>query len=159
MTAHLSEDIGDRIEHAKCLYHRLVLVVGPPSAGKTAALRIVADRMGAPLVNVNLELARRLLDLTERQRPRHVRRLLERIVAGMESDIVLLDNTELLFDVALQQDPLRLLQGISRNRTAVATWNGSIDGGHLHYAVPGHPEHRRYTMDGILAVDAEAAAR
>ncbi len=157
MTRPLSEDVIEKIGEAGTLYYRLVLVVGATGAGKTGALREVAAHLGAPLVNVNLELSRRLLDLTGRQRPLQVRRLLDEIAAGSGSDVVLLDNLELLFDTALRQDPLRLLQGLSRRRTVAAAWNGSIEGNHVRYAVPGHPEYRRYPLDGILAVDAGAA--
>ena len=99
---------------------------------------------------------RRLLDLAEWQRPIRVAPLLEQVAAETEGDVVLLDNIELLFDVALRQDPLRLLQGLSRNRTVVAAWNGSTAEGHILYAAPGHPEYRRGPVDGVLVVGAEA---
>ena len=158
MTQPLSEDVIEKIGEAGSLYHRLVLVVGAAGAGKTGALRDIAARLGAPLVNVNLELSRRLLDLTGRQRPLQVRRLLDEIAAEPGSDVVLLDNLELLFDTALRQNPLRLLQDLSRSRAVAAAWNGSIEGNHVRYAVPGHPEYRRYPLDGVLAVRAETAA-
>jgi len=85
----------------------------------------------------------------------------------------LLDNIEILFDVHLKQDPLRLLQGLSRNKTVVAAWNGEvrtegrglrtessadIDSAlstqssalYLTYAVPDHPEYRRYPIRDFL---------
>ena len=158
MTRPLSERVIEEIGHARSLYHRLVLVVGGAGAGKTAALRAAAERTGAPLVNVSLELSRRLLDLTERQRALRVRPILDRIAAERGSDVVLLDNLELLFDAALRQHPLRLLQDLSRSRVVAAAWNGSLEGGHVRYAAPGHPEHRRYPLDGVLAVDTGAAA-
>ena len=154
----LSERVIEGIGEAGSLYHRLVLVVGAAGAGKTAALREVAGRIGAPLVNVNLELSRSMLDLTERQRPLQVRRLLDRIVAERGSDVVLLDNVEILFDAALRQLPLRLLQDLSRSRTVAAAWNGFVEGGHVRHAAPGHPEYRRYPLDGVLAVHTEATA-
>ena len=52
------------------------------------------------------------------------------------SEVVLLDNIELLFATELAQDPLRLLQSLSRNRTIVAAWPGNFDGGALTYAEP-----------------------
>ena len=156
MTRHLSEAAVEKIGHAENLYHRLVLVVGPEGSGKTSALRDVAERIDAPLINVGLELSRRLLDLTERQRRIRVPLLLGGIAAKTESTVVLLDNVELLFDTALRQDPLRLLQRLSRRRTVVATWNGSMEGDHIIYAEPGHPEYRRYPVDGFLVADAEA---
>lgn len=158
MTMHLSEAVAEQIGHAESLYHRLVLVVGADGSGKTSALRAVAECIDAPLVNVGLELSRRLLDLTERQRRIRAPELLGRIVTETASDIVLLDNVELLFDVALHQNPLGLLQRLSRRRTVVATWNGSMEDGHIVYAGPGHPEYRRYPVDGFLVVGAEAVS-
>ena len=158
MTMHLSEAVAEQIGHAESLYHRLVLVVGADGSGKTSALRAVAECIDAPLVNVGLELSRRLLELTERQRRIRAPELLGRIVTETASDIVLLDNVEILFDVALHQNPLGLLQRLSRRRTVVATWNGSMEDGHILYAVPGHPEYRRYPVDGFLVVGAEAAS-
>ena len=158
MARPLSERVIQEIGEAGSLYHRLVLVVGAAGTGKTAALREVAERIGAPLVNVNLELSRSMLGLTERQRPLQVRRLLEGVVAEGGSGVVLLDNIEILFDAALRQHPLRLLQDLSRSRTVAAAWNGSVEDGHVRYAAPGRPEHRRYPLDGVRAVRAEALA-
>jgi hypothetical protein len=125
-------------------YHRLVLVVGPVGSGKTPLLRALCHQQDIPYVNVNLALSQRLLDLTSRERPLRVRRLLEDVVGGQPGDIVVLDNVELLFDPALRQDPLACLQALSRNRTLVASWGGAYTQNVLTYAEPGHPEHRRY---------------
>ena len=73
-------------------------------------------------------------------------------ILGRDTPVVLLDNTEILFDPALQQDPLRLLQHVSRNRTIVASWNGTVDDRYLSYADPGHPEHCRYPTGGLVIV-------
>jgi ATP/maltotriose-dependent transcriptional regulator MalT len=43
-----------RIGQAAELYHRLVILVAPAGAGKTAALQEVHKRTDAPLLNVNL---------------------------------------------------------------------------------------------------------
>lgn len=134
------------------LYNRLVLVVGPAGSGKTAAVRGVAAEDKRPLVNLGVELSRRLLDLTERQRIIQLPQLLEGIVSEQNSQLLMLDNTEMLFNPALKQDPLRVLLGLSRSRTIVATWLGQIADGHLLYAAPGHPEFRRYPADGLLVV-------
>lgn len=149
----IADDIVAKAGHAAELYHRLVLLVGPSGTGKTAALQAVRDRLGVPLINVNLALARRMLDLTERQRRLRVARLLDEI-AG-EHPLVLFDNTEMLFDVSLAADPLRLLQELSRNRTVAATWNGIDADGWLTYATPDHPEYRRYASRELLVVSAQ----
>ena len=144
-----------RIDGAPDLYHRLILVAGPGGSGKTAALQAVAQRTGAPVVNLNLELSRRLLDLSARERALAVPRLLDEVI-GRGRSPVLLDNTELLFEPALSLDPLALLQVASRNRTLVAAWNGALDDRYLAYAEPGHPEYRRYPSAGLAIVSAKA---
>ncbi|MCY4635291.1 MAG: BREX-3 system P-loop-containing protein BrxF [Acidobacteria bacterium] len=144
MAEALPQKVLARIDGAKALYHRLILVVAPGGSGKTEALREVAASTGARLVNLNLELSRRMLDLTERERALRLPDLLNEVV-GKDEPLVLLDNIEILFDAALKQDPLRLLQGVSRNRTIVAAWNGTLEKGYLTYAAPEHPEHRRYS--------------
>lgn len=153
----LSEKILARVGKVAELYHRLVLVAAPSGSGKTVALQDIARRTGAPLLNVNLEVSRRLLDLTEKQRALHLPRVLEDVV-GREDSVVLLDNIEILFDVTLEQDPLRLLQGLSRNRTVVASWNGLVDNGYLTYGTPEHPEYRRYPARDLVVVCPEVAA-
>lgn len=126
MAESLADSVMRKIDQAAGLYHRLVMLVAPAGSGKTAVLQNVHDRTAAPLVNVNLELSRRMLDLTSNQRAMKLSRLLAEIVGESAGDVVLLDNIELLFDVSLKQDPLRLLQELSRNRTVVAAWNGEI---------------------------------
>ena len=158
MAEPLADRVIKRIGHTEGQYYRLVIVVAPAGSGKTAALQDVHERTMAPLVNVNLELSRRMLDLTERQRALQLPRLLAEIVGASAADVVLLDNVEVLFDVSLKQDPLRLLQGLSRNKTVVAAWSGSIDGEHMVYATPDHPEYKRYPLRDFLVVTSEAVA-
>ena len=128
------------IQQAASQYFRLVILAGTPGSGKTAALQSVAQRAGCELVNVNLELSKRMLELTRTQRSRQVERLFKEIVSGQPGDVVILDNLEILFAADLEVEPLRLLQVSSRNRTVVASWNGSYFDGTLTYAEPGHPE-------------------
>ncbi|MEW6423832.1 MAG: BREX-3 system P-loop-containing protein BrxF [Bacillota bacterium] len=149
------EQIMQLINQAVGLYYRLILVVAPAGRGKTRLLQEVHKLTGAPLLNVNLELSRRLLDLTERQRALRLSRLLSDIVNAPQNDVILLDNTEILFDAALKQDPLRLLQGLSRNKTIVAAWNGCLENGYLTFAKPNHHEYRRYPVRDFLVAGPE----
>jgi len=155
MAESLADKIVRKVKQLDEFYHRLMLVVAPSGAGKTAALSDVRDRTGAPLINVNLELSRLMLDLTQRQRALQLPRLLREIVEKDAGKMVLIDNIELLFDVDLKQDPLRLLQGISRNKTVVASWNGAIIDNFLTYAEPAHPEFRRYPVHDFLVASPE----
>ncbi len=121
------------------------------------ALRSTASNFGVDVININLALSEKLLELTLRQRPLHLSKLLGEVVEDAQP-VALLDNTEILFDHDLQQDPLRLLQSISRNRCVLGSWNGTIVGDKLTYAEVGHPEYRSYDMAETLVVDMNAQA-
>ncbi len=147
------DTIIQNIDQAVGMYHRLVLLVG--ISGKTEALQEIQKQRSIPLINVNLELSRRMLELTERQRALQLPRLLSEIVESVPSDVVLMDNMEILFAVSLKQDPMRLIQGLSRNKTIVAAWGGTVSGQTLSYAVPGHPEYRKYQIKEFIVVSHE----
>lgn len=136
----------DLLPQAKDLYYRLILLVGPAKSGKTRLLMVLSEKISSPVINLNLELSERLLKIAEPQRVLYLPNLLEEICAQVQGDTVLLDNTELLFEPVLKHDPLRLLQGLSRKRTVVASWNGNIQGQYLFYAHPEHPSFRRYLL-------------
>lgn len=162
MLPSLKDEVLQAIETAQALYHRLVVLVGPAGSGKTPLLKEVSKLVGAPLINVNQALSQQMLNLTQRQRALRAEKLLEQIVkeaaANAGQDLVLLDNTELLFDVQLRLDPLRLLQQLSRNRTIVASWNGNVSEGYLIYAEPGHLEYRREPVGDTLIISLSAAS-
>jgi hypothetical protein len=148
----LTSHVLGKINEASELYHRLILIVAPSGGGKTKALQELQAHLNSTIINVNLELSRRMLELSARQRPLKVPRLLGELVYQIDNEVVLLDNFEILFEISLKQDPLRLLQGLSRNKTVVAAWNGEILNGKLTYAAPDHPEYRRYPVRDFLVV-------
>lgn len=162
----MAEPIQDKIKRslqaAEGLYYRLVLLVGETGSGKTTVLRDVADDYGSLVVNINLALSAELLELTAKQRILHLPEILDQIVDKTQP-VAVLDNLEILFDRNLKQDPLRLLQSISRNHLVVASWNGVATEDKLIYAEAGHPEYRSYSsvdalivsINGITTVDLE----
>ena len=150
--SHFVEQIGQAIGQVTSQYYRLVIIAGLPGSGKTAALQQIASRHGSVVVNVNRELSQRMLEMTRSQRIRQVERLLRDVIAGIQGDVILLDNMEILFDPELEVEPLRLLQLSSRNRTIVATWNGSFTDGTLTYAEPGHPEFQQFKQPDAVVI-------
>ncbi|MER9225803.1 BREX-3 system P-loop-containing protein BrxF [Mesorhizobium sp. M0664] len=159
MSRSLASQIQDVLPKTSDTYYKLILTVGPARAGKTAAISELAATHKWPRVNVNLSLAERLLALTHRQRAVRAAGILDDIVSAKNSSVVLLDNIELLFATELAQDPLKLLQSLSRNRTIVAAWPGDFEGANLTYAAPGHPEARRYLTPQAVIVKAGEADR
>ena len=147
---------------AKYLYNMLVLVVGENGSGKTTVLSDVAKEYSTQMINLNLTLSEALLELTIKQRVLRLPKLMSTIISKVDS-LVILDNIEILFDEGLKQDPLKMLQGLSRNRLIVASWNGRYEKNKLIYAEPDHPEYRVYdpedtiiiSMDGTSTIDIE----
>ena len=154
MTSSLSSQIQDVLPKTQDNYYKLILAVGPALTGKTSALNELAAKNKWGRVNVNLSLSEKLLELTHRQRAVRVAGILDDTIRSENSKVVLLDNIELLFAVELAQDPLKLLQSLSRNRTIVASWPGNFDGAALTYAEPSHPEARRYLKPQAVIVNA-----
>lgn len=157
----MAEPIHDKIKRslqaAEGLYHRLVLLVGKAGSGKTSILRKVAEEFDSSVINVNLSLSGELLELTAKQRSLQLPVILNQIADQVQSPLIL-DNIEILFDKDLQQDPLRLLQSIARNRAVVASWNGTVSSGRLMYAEIGHPEYRSYDLADTLIVGTDGTA-
>jgi len=157
----MAKSMKNRIKYAlhsaEGLYHRLVLLVGESGSGKTHILHDISDELGTEVININLMLSSELLELTAKQRALRLPGILEQIIEKAQPPVVL-DNIEILLDKGLQQDPLRLLQGISRNHTVVASWNGTNTGGRLSYAEPGHPEYRCYDAVDALIVEMDGKA-
>ena len=153
MSKYPVDEVNKKLQQALYLYYRLVIIVGPQGSGKSTLLRKIQVSMGIPMVNFSLELSKRMLNLTERQRILGISRILDEIMAYTPNEMILLDNLEILFDITLKQNPLQILKALSRNRTVIAAWNGSIEDGYLTYAVPRHPEYRRYEIQDFMTVD------
>jgi energy-coupling factor transporter ATP-binding protein EcfA2 len=157
MAEPIEHKVTRSLKAAEELYHRLVLIVGKGGSGKTSVVQNLAKLHDAEPININLCLSKELLELTEKQRQLKLAEILARAVNG-SGDKVFLDNIEILFDVELKQDPLRLLQGLSRNLTVVASWNGTFEKGKLTYAEPGHREYRSYDLTDTLVVSMSGEA-
>lgn len=152
----MNETLQTELRHAAVgaenNFHRLVLAAGSSGSGKSSVLNVLAETQGWTLLNVNLLLSEALLPLTRRQRSLRADRLLREIVSEAGGAVTLLDNIEILFGSDLMLDPLRLLQGLSRNRTIVAAWPGPLEGNALVYGKPEHPEYRRETNPSATIV-------
>ena len=150
MNESVRQAIKEAISNAPAMYSRLILLVGPSGSGKTRALQEISTECGKDILNVNLEMSKALLELPIQRRQSQVQRVFGDIIRGFldnedpQTAIILLDNLEILFDKDLKQDPLLLLQGVSRNFTIIASWNGSWVHKRLTFAITGHPEYRFY---------------
>ncbi|MFA5665616.1 MAG: BREX-3 system P-loop-containing protein BrxF [Candidatus Cloacimonadaceae bacterium] len=142
------------IESIETQYHRLIILVNSEEAGKQDILDMLKSNFGVTLINLNLELSSRLLEYSIKQRPLKVTEITTEIIEHLSSP-VLLDKLDILFDPSLQTDPLALLQSLSRSKTIIAFWSGSLKDNKLYYAEPGYPEYRSYPVQDFVAIDAK----
>ena len=146
------------INSAGTRYHRLVFLVGMDSAQRSDALAALAGKNGWPTIMLGTAFSQQLLDIPHRHRATSAPQILADLLDGIRGDILILDHVEVLFSPDLAQDPVRLLQGLSRNRTLVVSWPGTHDGATLIYGEPSHPEYYRQTIEDLTAVDVSSDA-
>jgi len=142
--------LNKTINRAKRRYHKLVILVGPTHTGKTDTMLHISTKKGYHYINLGLELSKKLLDVPVKERSSHVQKYIEDLLPPTE-DILLLDNTELLFTPELHIDPLRLFHMISREKILIVSWNGTYSENTLTYAEPSHPEYKTYTTKEVGA--------
>lgn len=143
----IQEQIRKSIRDAAHLYQKLILLVGKSGSGKTGILKKISNKFSVPMINVNLEMSSRLLEVPVEKRASNLSRLFSSLLSDTGSDMVLLDNMEILFDKSLQQNPLSLLQNNAKNRVVMAAWNGAIENRRLTYARPEHHEFCSYPIE------------
>ncbi len=143
--------LAEAISVAKDRYHNLVVFVEHDEKMRTVLISDFAKAYGVDVINLNSHLSARLLEKSPKER---VRELLEELrdIVDTDDPVVVLNHCEVLFDKALMNNPLKLLENISRNRTILAVWPGSYRNQSLVYATPGHPEYRCYENPEILIV-------
>ena len=150
----LTHDIEEKIALVESRRCKLVLVVGPPFTGKTKLLRELTKSYPEryTYINLNLELSALLREVTEKERPYRVQEYLRELLSDKQG-ILLIDNTEILFDPELNLDPVKSLEVLSRFNSVVSVWSGSVKDGFLSYAEPGHREYFRGSMGEFEIVE------
>ena len=147
--------VADRLEHLvdeiAALHSKLILIIGGTNVGKTALLNELAKSRNVVPLNVGSALGRRLAAVPQKERPLQTTSILRELADEYAvGDLLLVDNIELLFDRALQLDPLDLLKRHAHARRVVAVWPGQLRDSRLSYAEMGHPEHQDYGLEGLV---------
>ena len=126
--------------------------MGKSGAGKTKLLHSISKEIEIPFLNLGLDLSQKLMSLTARQRKLKAVEIIGEIIDGQNSQQVVVDNTEIIFDPSLEISPLGLLQNLSRNRTVIWSWNGEVKGDCLVYAYSGHPEYQQVSAKELIII-------
>ena len=104
-------------------------------------------------INLNLALSEKLKEIPLTERCLYVQDYIDEIIntasRNNSSDILILDNNEIIFSKHLQIDPLRLLKNISKYRKVISAWPGSIKDEYLTYAEPWHNDYVKYSLNDL----------
>ena len=114
------ENIINKIDIVSTMYYQLVLIIVSSGGGKTKALQEIGSRINAPLININLELSRRLLPLTNKQRVLQLKNHLASIVNESESKVVHYCPTVLNYDSC----NIVIYNGLQRKRGVIDLKSG-----------------------------------
>ena len=153
-TNEIVEALLQKLDEIQTSYNQLILLIGIAGSGKTTILRALERTNNSfkfSYVNVNLSLSKRLINLNTCERRLDLLRILKDIVSEEKGDVLLLDNTEILFDKTLAQDPIKCLTSTSRGKRVIASWSGNCSNGLLTYACPNNPEFQEYKVQDIGA--------
>lgn len=109
MSEPLAGQVKKRINKADQLDNCLILMTGLLRSGSMSALHEATASTSSITNNENLEPSCKITGLTEQQRVLYLLRLYDEIANETKEEVGLFDNTELLFDIHLKQDPLHIL--------------------------------------------------
>jgi len=144
----IQEKLVESVNLAMHQYHKLVILVEDNEKKRNLLISDFAKFHGIDPINLNLHLSSRLLEKSPKERTSTLLEQLRDLI-GKDSPLIVLNHCEILFDQSLKNDPLKLLENISRNRTILVAWPGHYQNGSLIYATPDHPEYRCYTTPEI----------
>ena len=145
------EALDRLVEDVSGLNSKLVLLIGHARTGKSSLLGRLADNRQMRLLNVGMELGRKLLSVSSTRRHLQATDMLKELADdSSHNGLLIMDNIEILFDQTLKLSPLELLKRHAHARRVVAAWPGELREGRLSYATTGHPEHQDYGIDGLV---------
>jgi len=139
-------------------YHKLVLLVGDFSSGKTRLMRGICDEVGGVYLNINLELTRQLLTIDARTYATKSSNLLKDLCDSQEPNAPLfLDNIELLFSPEVGRlNPIHMFKKVSRERVVVLSVPCRlITGTRAEYSQPGRQDHMSLDLSALTVIDLE----
>ena len=139
MDNRLKKDYENLLCSLKDRYCRLLLVTGD-SEHKAKVLARIWNQDISPLL-VSRVLSDILVNVSLSKRAQTVLDFFANFMN--QSERLFLSDIEILFDRALNIDPLKLLKQTARNRPIIVNWPGKIDfhAKLLTYAIPGHSEY------------------
>lgn len=150
MQTNMLSKIEQAVSAISTRYYKTILVCEYQN-GKY--VKKAAKKLGVPSLNINLLLSAKLKDFPKARMTGKVHSLMNDILRESGSEVICLENIEILFEPGLNQDVIQLLQSFSRNYTLIVSWRGHYDGSRFVYGEPGHPEYYVCNdFDGVVII-------
>lgn len=149
MDLRLYNQLQQIVPQVRSHYFRLVYVY-EYKRGDT--VQRYSSQNNIPYVNVNLEIAKKLQEVPANRRIYKISDLFDEVINSCPEDIVCLDYIELLFNPAFSISAFELFKNVSRNKTLVIAWRGTITERHLVYGEPGHPEYTKSPIQDVIII-------
>lgn len=130
-------------------YEACLLLVHPDPAHLQQATRRLSEACHWPDWPVGRALAAALRDTAPPLRPTTAARWFRDTAAAHRPGPVLLSDIALLFEPALELQPLRLLLDAARQTKLIVAWPGARDGRRLTYAAPQHRHYREWPVSDL----------
>jgi hypothetical protein len=130
---------------------KTIFLVAPSGSGKTKFLLNLSQKEKLPYISLNVELSKKINELTIDDKDWEI--FLSDIINGQKGDIILLDNTELLFTRDFNINPIRLLKNQSRKKVIIMSWNGEYNGINLIYGSPGDMDYRNFSKNDLNEIE------
>lgn len=130
---------------------RLLLIVGSPGSGKSKVMRELASIRVGEYIGAETLITQELFELLPGARRQQAPQMLDKQLARLQADTVLLDDIQKLFAPVLNLDTLALLRQLSRKYTIVAAWPGECRERKLTLFCNGHK--MEYDAENIRTVE------
>jgi hypothetical protein len=127
-------------------YYKLILIVTGNTSSTNEFLKKFAGEKNFHYVNLNLALSEKLVQIPFEKRWLYVNEILDEILYKDGHKVLIVDNTEILFEKHLNLDPIGTLKNISRYKKIVASVRGILKDDCLVYARPGEEEYRAWRI-------------
>ncbi|HIU63835.1 MAG TPA: BREX-3 system P-loop-containing protein BrxF [Candidatus Avacidaminococcus intestinavium] len=143
------EDFVKEIDALKNAEQKILIVTGKPGSGKSEIFREAAAKKAWDYVDCRLFITEEFLELMPAARKDKAAEIFGEILAGYETEVVLLDRVQTLFVPVFQINVGDLLQKLGKRFTLVVAWPGYYEDGFLCYDKFDGTESIRINADGL----------
>lgn len=113
---------------------------------------IFSEENHYPLLNINLSVSEVIKDISNSRRTFKTIDIVNELILDMDSEIICIDNFEVLFEPTLKVNPFELFMNLSKSKTLVIAWRGTISNSNFIYAESGHPEYLKFPSKDALII-------